>query len=159
MTKQESKNRPFLQRNAWMMLLVVASIFTLFGLWDLVRGMDADPAIAESILGTDWEPFSDQRPDIANLMDLMAKSHGATIAAFSILSIAVILRPFRRGEPWAWYVLWIWPVWNVLIFLRFFTADRSPEFAAPPPMLSSPIFFTITVLALGASYRAFFPRR
>ena len=158
MTEQKSQSQPFLQRNAWIMLLVVASIFTLFGVWDIIRGMEADPAIAESILGVGWEAFRDQRPDAARLIDLMAESQGATIAAFSIMSIAIILRPFRRSEPWAWYALWLWPVWNVMIFLRFFTADRSPDFAAPPPMLSSPIFFTVTTLALIGSCRAFFPR-
>lgn len=157
MTSNDKNSEPFLQRNAWIALLVVAGIFTLFGVGDVIRGMDADPAIAESILGTDWEAFKETDPAVADLINLMSRAQGATITVLSLLSIAIIVRPFRRGERWAWYVLWLWPIWNASIFLRFLTANRSPEFTTPPPMLSAPVFFTITFLALAVSYRKFFP--
>jgi hypothetical protein len=31
----------------------------------------------------------------------------------AVLGAAVALVPFRRGEPWAWCVLWAWPVFFV----------------------------------------------
>lgn len=158
MTPSDQKHEPWFQRNVWVLLLIVASIFALFGIGDIIRGMDADPAIIESILGTDWESLKDTDPTLANMVNLMARAQGASIAVLSILSAAIIVGPFRRGEPWAWYVLWLWPLWNLSIFITFFTADRSPDFATPPPMLSSPIFFTLTALALIVSYRKFFPR-
>jgi hypothetical protein len=68
------------------------------------------------------------------------------------------LANFKRGERWAWYALWVWPLWNVAIFGLSFTAERQPGFPPPPPMISSPIFFTVTLLALILSYRKFYPR-
>lgn len=158
MTSADPRKEPFVRRNAWILFLIVAGIFTLFGIGDVIRGVDADPAIAESITGVDWEDLQKTSPSIANLIDLMARAQGLSITVLSILSIAIIVNAFRRGDRWAWYALWVWPIWNLAIFLSFFTADRQPGYAAPPPMLSAPVFFSITFLALVLSYRKFFPR-
>ena len=158
MTSADPHKEPFVQRNAWVVLLIVAGIFTLFGIGDVIQGMDADPAIAESITGVGWEDVQATSPTIADLIDLMVRAQGLSITVLSILSIAITVNAFRRGERWAWYALWIWPIWNLAIFLFFFTADRQTGYAAPPPMLSAPVFFSITFLALVLSYRKFFPR-
>jgi hypothetical protein len=81
-----------------------------------------------------------------------------TLIVLSILSIAIILNAFKQGERWAWYTLWIWPVWMAWIFVSFLVADRQPDFAAPPPMLSAPVFFVVTSLVLVTTYRKFFPK-
>jgi hypothetical protein len=158
MTEIEQKKEPFIQRNAWIVFIIVAVIFLLFGVGDVIRGMDADPAIAESIAGQSWEEAQRSSPKLANLIDLMVRGQGSTIAILAILSIAVTYYAFRPGERWAWYALWILPVWNAAIFLAFITAERQAGFAPPPPMLSAPVFFSITALALVLSYRRFFPR-
>lgn len=31
----------------------------------------------------------------------------------AVLAAVVALVPFRRGETWAWWVLWVWPVFFV----------------------------------------------
>jgi magnesium-transporting ATPase (P-type) len=31
----------------------------------------------------------------------------------AVLAAVVALVPFRHGEPWAWWVLWAWPVFFV----------------------------------------------
>ena len=158
MASDDAHKEPFVQRNAWIVFLIVAGIFTLFGVGDVIQGMDADPAIAESITGVDWEDLQKTSPSIANLIDLMVRAQGSSITVLSILSIAITVNAFRRSERWAWYALWIWPILNVAIFLSFFTADRQLGYAAPPPMLSAPVFFSITFLALVLSYRKFFPK-
>jgi hypothetical protein len=89
---------------------------------------------------------------------MYVRSLGASILVVSILSLAITLTAFRRGQRWAWYALWVWPLWNVAIFVLSFTAERHPDFPPPPPMLSAPVFFTVTLLALILSYRRFFPR-
>jgi hypothetical protein len=44
-------------------------------------------------------------------------------AAAAVLSLAVTLVPFRRGERWAWTVLWVWPAFFVVHGLAFFAFD------------------------------------
>jgi hypothetical protein len=120
--------------------------------------MNADPAIAESISGVAWEDLQASSPRLANLIDLYVRAQGGSLVVLSILSISITLTAFRRGERWGWYVLWIWPLWQAFIFIVFVTAARQPGFPPPPPMLSAPVFFTVTLLALILSYRKFFRR-
>jgi hypothetical protein len=40
-----------------------------------------------------------------------------------VLTLAVALTAFRRGEFWAWLALWIWPVFFVIHGLAFFLLD------------------------------------
>jgi hypothetical protein len=157
MTANNKRNR-VLERSAWIALIVVGVIFGLFGLSDVILGMDADPAIAESITGVPWEDLQASDPQVANLIDMYVRSLGVGLLVVSILSLAITFTAFRRGERWAWYALWVWPLWNVAIFFLSFTAERHPDFAPPPPMVSSPVFFAVTLLALILSYHKFFPR-
>jgi hypothetical protein len=150
---------PFFERHGWKILIAVSAIFLLFGLGDIIRGMDADPAIAESITGVEWEALQASDPKVANMIDLGVRSSGSSIFFLSILSIAVILFAFRSGQRWAWVVMWIWPAWMALIFVATFTADRQAGFPAPPPMLSAPFFFGVTLITLVLTRRTFFPGR
>jgi hypothetical protein len=149
---------PILERSAWIAFIVVQAIFLLFGVSDLIQGMNADPAIAESITGVPWEDLKSSNPQIGNLIDMYVRSLGAAILAISVLSLAITLVPYRHGDRWAWYALWVWPLWNVAIFALSFTAERHPDFPPPPPLVSAPVFFAVTLLALVFSYRKFFPR-
>jgi hypothetical protein len=158
MTSDTRRKEAFFERYAWIVFIVVAGIFALFGIGDVILGMNADPAIAESITGVHWEDVQATSPNIANLIDLSTRSQGLTLIVVSSLSIAITLAAFRRGERWAWYALWIWPIWNAAILILFYLAERHADFPPPPPMLSAPVFFTITLLALVLSYRKFFPR-
>jgi pimeloyl-ACP methyl ester carboxylesterase len=153
-----SKKDAVLVRSAWITLIVVGAIFGLFGLSDVILGMNADPAIAESITGVAWEDLQASNPQVANLIDMYVRSLGAGILVVSILSLAITLTAFKRGERWAWFALWVWPLWNVAIFVLSFTAERHPGYPPPPPMVSSPVFFSVTLLALILSYRKFFPK-
>jgi hypothetical protein len=159
MSRDSKVKEPFFERHGWKILVGVSAIFLLFGLGDIIRGMDADPAIAESITGIEWQALQATEPNIANMIDLGVRSSGSSIFFLSILSIAVILFAFRPGQQWAWVVLWIWPAWMALIFLATFTAERQAGFPAPPPMLSAPFFFAVTLITLVLTRRKFFPGR
>lgn len=158
MTSDSQHKEAFFERHSWKVFILVGTIFGLFGIGDVIQGMSADPAIAESITGVAWENLQASSPRIANLIDLCGRSLGMGIIIVSVLSIAITLTAFRRGERWAWYALWIWPLWMASIFILFFIADRQPDFPPPPPMLSAPVFFIVTFLGLILTYRKFFPR-
>ena len=157
MASDNPKKDPFFEKHGWKFLLFVSIIFLLFGIGDIIRGMDADPAIAESVTGVAWEELQASSPTIANTIDLGTRSSGMSIFFLSILSIAIVLFAYRQGERWAWVVLWIWPLWMAAIFLVFFTAQSQPGFPAPPPMLSAIPFFLITIVPLVLGRRKFFP--
>jgi hypothetical protein len=158
MTTLEQKSEDFFVRHSWKVLLAVSIIFGLFGIGDIFLGMNADPAIAESLTGVEWEALQASSPEIAHLIDMQVRSGGIHLLVLSILTIVVCLVGFRRGQGWAWYTLWALPLWTALVFVVTLTAERQPDFPPPPPMLSAPIFFVVTVLALVITYRKFFPK-
>lgn len=158
MTNIAAKTENFFERHSWKVLLVMSIIVGLFGIGDIVQGMSADPAIANSITGVAWTELQVSSPKTANLIDLQVRSGGVQLITLSILSIAICLTGYRRGEQWAWYTVWAWPLFMVLAFITFLTAGRQPDFPPPPPLLSAPVFFLISVLALLLPYRKFFPK-
>jgi cell division protein FtsW (lipid II flippase) len=46
----------------------------------------------------------------------LTRAWGITWVGFNILALAVIVGPYRRGERWAWYALWLLP----LLLLSYF---------------------------------------
>ena len=40
-----------------------------------------------------------------------------------MLTIAIAVTAFRRGEMWAWLAFWVWPVFFVIHGLAFFAFD------------------------------------
>ncbi len=158
MTSESKTEGTLFERKSWIVFIVVSAIFLLFGIGDVIRGMDADPAIAESFIGTRWEELKAADPGVANLIDQQVRSGGAQLVVLSLLSIVITLKGFRQGKQWGWYALWIWPVWMATIFVMLFLAPRQPDVPPPPPMLSAPVFFVLTFLAQVLSYRRFFPK-
>lgn len=155
----DAEKETFAERHSWKILFGADIIFVLFGIGDIIQGMSADPAIANSITGIGWEELKISSPPIASLIDLQVRTGGAQLVILAALSILICVRGYRRWERWAWYAQWMWPLLMVFIFLAFVKADRHPDFPPPPPMISAPIFFVIFVLALVLPYRKFFPKQ
>jgi hypothetical protein len=159
MTPVDAKTETFTERHSWKVLLGTNIIFALFGLGDIIQGMNADPAIANSLTGVAWEEIRRSNPALANLIDLQVRSGGAQLFTLASLSVLVCVLGYRRGARWSWYAMWLWPLLMVFIFLVFVTADRQPDIPPPPPMISAPVFFIIFVLGLLLPYRKFFPKQ
>ncbi len=54
--------------------------------------------------------------------------------------------------------LWTVPLLNVLIFVILYTSLDPSSGVLPPPLLSAPVFLTITVVGLLLLIRRFFPK-
>lgn len=158
MTSVEAKTETFFEHHSWKVFLVISVILGLFGVGDIIQGMNADPAIANSMIGIAWEEVQASSHEMANLIDLQVRSGGSQLLVMAILSITISLTGYRRGQQWAWYAFWAYPLFMALNFFIFVIADRDPDFPPPPPMISAPVFFIISVLVLLLSYRKFFPR-
>lgn len=69
---------------------------------------------------------------------------------FGIFAMAIAAVPFRRGEKWAWYVSWTWPV-----LFGFNTVSFFPD---PGWQIDFSLIFVLSA-ALLISLRDFFPRQ
>ena len=74
------------------------------------------------------------------------RAWGITWIGFNILALVLIVGPYRRGERWAWYALWLMP----LLLIGYFVL--SPE-------LTMYLVLAILTAALGLllPYRRYFP--
>jgi hypothetical protein len=68
------------------------------------------------------------------------------LIGMGLFGTAIALRPYRRGEKWAWFVLWYWPVHLVI---------HSAAFGTYP--IDGVLAF-VTFLGLALPARRFFPR-
>jgi hypothetical protein len=65
------------------------------------------PAGYEGYSGGSWPQLVGASPLIAGYMTLLYRMYGIYNVLFGVLSSAIAVTAFRRGEPWAWWALLI----------------------------------------------------
>jgi hypothetical protein len=87
-----------LRRYVWVVFVFFAVLATLFGIFP----------------GSWFEEAGDR--DLVLL--------GTTYASVAVvLTVAVAATAFRRGERWAWFAFWVWPLFFLVHGLAFFVVD------------------------------------
>ncbi len=65
------------------------------------------PAAYEGYSGGSWTALQGTSPMTANYILLMYRMYGIYCAIFGLLTSAIAITAFRRGERWAWWTLLI----------------------------------------------------
>lgn len=144
-----------LKRNAWKFLLVPTVIIVLFGISDVVRGTDADPAIVEGLTGLTVDEITAASPEAADVIDALTRAQGMLLVWFGIALTAIVWFAYRDWQPWAWWTLWVLPLWALGVSIFFLLQDRPEGAAIPPPLASGFVFFAYGAFWLAVSYRGF----
>lgn len=147
--------RGFWERNSWKVLLGLVVVIGLFGIGDMFFGMGADPAISLGITGMTPDEIRVSSAPLARLIDLQVRSGGLQLFTIAALWSLVLWIPFRRGELWAWYTMWTFPLWSIAVAVSFLFVELQPDVPSPPPAISGWVFFALTALLLLASRRPF----
>jgi hypothetical protein len=107
-----------LGRYSWIVFILFAVLTTLFG-----------------VVGV----WTDQANDTD--MQLLVSTYAAVAV---VLTVGIATTAFRRGERWAWAVMWIWPVFFAVHGAAFFVVDYAFSalgvmalLAAAPPRTSA----------------------
>ena len=104
-------------RASWIILAVVATLTILSGLW-----VGLTPTGSQTELsGRTWEEFAAADPEMAGIYSMDLVLLGMTLTAFSILGLIVTVIPYRQGEKWAWFALWLIPLVHGGVALRMLT--------------------------------------
>ncbi len=152
----EAAVRPrFWDRNSWKFLLALVAVIGLFGVGDMVRGMDADPAIPKGLIGMSPDEIRTAAPSVSRLVDLQVRSGGLHLLVLAVVWTAVLLSPYRRGERWAWWVMWTYPGWALAVSTSFLFVQLQPDVPPPPPAVSGWALGAATAMLLLASRRRF----
>lgn len=145
----------FWTRQSWKFLLILTAVIGLYGIVDVLGGLDAFRFYAQAVAGLTPDEIRATNQPIATLIDAQVRAGGIQLVVIGLLWSAILLVPFRRGERWAWYASWTFPLWSVAAALSWLFVDRQPGEPPPPPAISGWVFFVLTAALLWASRGAF----
>jgi hypothetical protein len=158
-----SRSETFLERRSWILLLVVILLLSLNGLSDITMGgselQTGETVFMHSITGISWNELRAQSPRVANLIDVLLRMAGAAEIMLALLSMAICLTGFRRGERWAWFALWIIPLWFGVTDFFILTVEKLPGSGTAVPVIPAFTLALICIATLGLSHRKFFRSR
>jgi hypothetical protein len=148
----DDMRRGFWRRNSWKFLLGLVAVIGMFGVGDLLLGLDADPAIPRAITGLTIEAMWDANEPLTRLADLQVRAGGIQLIVLSAVWATIVLVPFRRGRRWAWFAMLSFPAWALAVAVFFLFVDLQPGVPPPPPAISGWVFAALTLgLLLGAA--------
>jgi hypothetical protein len=118
---------------AWMLILVVDVGYIAWGAGAALSpdrllgpgGRAILPAGYEGYAGGSW---SELAPPIAGYMTVLYRMYGIYNVLFGLMGSAIALTAFRRGEPWAWWVLL---VGNTVALVSAMTYDKTVNAIGP----------------------------
>lgn len=136
---------------AWVVLVVVGLLELQFGLSLALLGPAAIDNANVEIQGVPWNEIAAGSNE-AGLIDYVAKSWGAAEVFVAITLIAIAAVPFRKGERWSWYFLWLFPALALVSVIRNLTEGATSVVAIDS--FAGILFAAVLFLP----YRKFFPR-
>ena len=98
---------------AWILILIVDAAYIIWGTGAAVApeglpgpgGLAILPAAYQGFTGGSWGVLEKDSPMTAEYVVLMYRMYGIYCALFGLLTSAIAVTAFRRGELWAWWTL------------------------------------------------------
>ncbi|MEA2651829.1 MAG: hypothetical protein QOI85_1550 [Chloroflexota bacterium] len=149
----------WLERHAWWGLLFMTVTLVIFGVGDVLVGPAADRGIPLGLTGMTLEELQAEGPASYRLFDFFTRVNGNSLLLAGLFGTAILLFAFRRDQRWAWWTMWLLPVWAVGGTAFYLVAGVHADQPPPPPLVSGPIFAFVAVAILLVSAPRFFPRR
>ena len=91
---------------SWLLVLGVTILAALSAAYVALTPAGGQTELA----GRTWEDFAAGEAEVASIFSRQLAMVGLIGAAFALLAAIVALFPYRRGERWAWYALWLVPI-------------------------------------------------
>ena len=145
--------------NGWWALLAIAVLLLLFGVGDMANGVANDPGIPLGVTGMTPAQLEAEGPNAYRMYDLTLRSQGSSLAVVGGLMSAILLFGFRRGHRWAWWTMWLLPVWMVSASVVGLLIGVAPGQPPPPPVVSGFVLAIISGAILLAGAPSFFGGR
>jgi hypothetical protein len=154
----QRKRENFFESSVWILFLVIGVLEILFGIGDMIAGIENDPAILISATGRTPAELKAQDPLIYTAIDQQQKVIGQTLLMTGALVSVVSLTAFRRGARWAWFTFWLIP-FNLAFLVVLSYNSRQPGESLAPPFYSGSLFAVLTIVWLALSYKKYFSNR
>ncbi len=149
------------ERHAWVILFAVSLLGVWFAELDIVGGGPSWEGgdFVPSVTGQTWSELELSTPRVAYLIDFTVRLLGTYLLFMFVLTVVVSATGFRRGQRWAWYVMWLLPLLGAVLWVAFATVEVLPGSPVPAPARSAPFLLPIVLLGMILPYRRFFPKK
>ena len=141
------------EKYAWVIISSIG-VLTLVGGTPHALGVNSDPATVEKIIGMALSEFKVSTPMFFDLYDFYFRAGGWSDMGFAFFVTVISATAYRRGEKWAWYILWSVPVF--FLGHAAITMSMGPSTSHLIPFLT--LFVTLSLLGLLLPIRRFFPK-
>lgn len=141
------------EKYAWVIIAAIGVLIMVGGV-PHTMGINSDPETPESIIGMGLSEFEASNPRFFALYDFYFRAGGWSDMGFAFFVIAISTTVFRRGEKWAWYILWAVPVF--FLGHAAITLSIGPSTEHMIPFLA--LFFTLSLMGLLLPIHRFFPK-
>lgn len=124
-----SANVKSVSRFAWILILITDAGFIAWGAMaalatEHLTGPNSTPILVaeyENFTGHSWIALNAASPKVADFITILFRMYGAFNVVFGLLTVAITISAFRRGERWAWWTLL---VGNTIALGSAITFDR-----------------------------------
>ena len=141
------------EKYSWIIIFVIG-VLILVGGAPHALGVNTDPGIVESIIGLAMSEFKVSNPNFYDLYDFYFRAGGWSDMGFAFFVVVISATAYRKGEKWAWYILWSVPVFflgHAAITLSF-----GESTSGLIPYIT--VFVILSLLGLLLPFRKFFPK-
>jgi len=148
-TQKERVNEKY----GWVILLAIGLVWLWTGLTQAFSPEALIDNEAQHILGMSLSELEASFPEATELVRFIFGTVGVLKTSWSLLVLSITLWPYRKGEKWAWYTMWLVPA--VLVHQGLWYSVFLGDFNE---MLIYIPIVAVTLLGLLLPYRKFFPR-
>ncbi len=143
------------EKHAWIIFFALGILGVIAGLAQVfaISGL-LDAGIIRNLTGMTWEEIVTRSPGIASYISYLQRTIGVGILSGSVLLVAIAAIPYRKGERWSWYAIWIpAALWIVA------TAIDLEAGASFGLLVFDVVFAVVWLTGLLLPYKKFFPRK
>lgn len=148
----------WLQRHAWQLLLALTVLIALIGINPVVNGINEDATVPLGIAGMTAAELQADNAQSFRLIDLQARFGGVDLIVIGSLLSAIVVGGFRRHMRWAWWSMWLLPLWGTSVFGLILATGIAPGEPPPNPFFSGPVVAVLASALLLVSAPRFFGR-
>lgn len=142
------------KKHAWILLFAVG-ILGAIGSYPFLLGIEPSPQYFKSMAGITWDSFIGSGQGMVPYVQDALIVTGVLLIGMCILIMAISATSFRKGERWAWYVMWYFP--TVLGWMSWKLYANAADYWDSWPL--HVVLTVMCLLGLLLPYRKFFPVR
>jgi hypothetical protein len=142
------------EKYAWVILLAVGLLWLVVGIVAVFQPEGIFEADAQAVTNMPWSELKASSPMAADFVIFVYGQMGLLKISWTFFVLAITLTGYRKGEKWAWYMMWSVPALLVsdAVFSVVFIGDINQVLQFIP-------ITAITMLGLLLPYRIFFPKK